>query len=1197
MLAARMAEDERTRRWRRISRPPIETDQLQVLRAAIAAVRARPHDPEARRRLRALAADEGAWEQLAVLLGDEARAAADRPAAAVAFYEELADVYENLDQSVETIAAMEQVVAIAPDEVEHRDRLARLYHRIGAKARAAEAFEEVARLARDDRGRAALRAAGRLWRELGKSERAVDAYRGIIERRPADLDAWRALDELLYHLGRWPELAEVRGTLALHASGVEKAVLLRQQARALERAGAAQQAAELVEAAAHHAPDDVSGLVDYAQVLAREGRGRDAANVLAARIAEAGESGASGDEVAALRLRLAQVLDDACLDRAGALAMLEELLADAPEHAAALDELVRLAAVDPDPRVHAAALERRAAVLAKPADRAAAFAEAARRWRDAHDDRAAAAALERAAALAPDDAALREEVENHRAVQDVARARADAAAGRPDDAERRLRAILGARPLHTDAVLALADVLARAGRAAEAADHLRETLAEHAEALPDVARVVHRYARAMAELGEADEAHQLLHEAHRLDRRDLEITLALGESCYARRLWREAAIHLGALADHPDAASHAAAVAAGLVHAALAETRALRPANAPKHYEAAVRIDPACARAWHALAEIASQRGEHARALDCLEHEAAATSELRERDRLFEAAGELAAGALGDPARAERCWAEVRGAPGALRKLLALRRKRGAGRERGETCERLAAVIGDAREKKELAEEAAQAFAGDGDLAHARDLASALVAAHPHDLDAVTCASGIALAAGDVRAAATWLHRALVAWDADGDDGEGDPRRAELWRRLGDAERARERGEAALNAYRRAVVTAPESDGALAARRALVGLAAAPAAESLGVIVEAEQEPADVLAWARALARDHGDDPARLDDGRAAYELARALGAPLSAADLAFVEAHPARPMASDEAYGAPLPEAERRALVDDPHDAPLGDVLELLGEIAPLVCPDPRAALDRAGLGGARRVSSASDAAAAVMYPQIANALGGPQTLLYAIGRGPDLALLLAAPPLVVLGPRLAALRARSTADGGAGATVGSASSASQRRGDGFTGGAGGAPVGSTDGELGADRELRFRLGRVVELARPRRVFAAGTAPEVFARLVGGLVHAFGRAPDPPEPAAAAEAERLRGALSVPLRRRITELLAHATIDPAAYLAACERAADRAGLLACGDAATAIALAGGPTAARHLVRLAAQPAFLAARRRLRARR
>ena len=267
--------------------------------------------------------------------------------------------------------------------------------------------------------------------------------------------------------------------------------------------------------------------------------------------------------------------------------------------------------------------------------------------------------------------------------------------------------------------------------------------------------------------------------------------------------------------------------------------------------------------------------------------------------------------------------------------------------------------------------------------------------------------------------------------------------------------------------------------------------------------------------------------------------------------------------MASDEAYAAPLDEAERRALVDDDADAPIADVLELLSEAAPLLHPDSRSALVHAGLAEARRVSAATEAAAARIYPQIANALGGPTTVVYAIARGdyPDLSLLASSPPIVVLGPHIVAMRARTT----------------------------------VEGDASRDTELRFRLGRIVELARPRRIFAAG-APEEFRQLIAALLHAFAGVPG--DDAVADEAERLRTTLPMLLRRRLADRLAGTrTLDADAYFAACARAADRSGLLACGQAGIAIELAGGAAHARHVVKVAASARYLAAQRILRSRR
>lgn len=1177
-----MPEDEihRTRRWQKLARAESEKamDPIQRLRMAIAEIRAEPKDQDARRHLRALAAEQGAWEQLALLLEDEARAASRRPHIQAAFLEELADVHENLDQPIETISAMEAVVELEPENVEHHDRLAWLYRRAGAWQKAAEAFERVAGLAQDDRARAALRAAGKLYRDNGRLDQAAAVYRAIVDRRPTDLDAWKALDEVMTKLERWRELAEIRGEIAARANGVEKAVMLRGQARALDAAGDPAAAAVLVAQASRHAPDNVSGLVDYADVLARSGQPKEAAEIIAARIDEAVDRGAATNDVAALRMRLVAILDDELNDRAQAAIVLRDLLAAAPEYLPGLERLASRAARANDQRGHAEALLRYAAAQPDPRHRVSMTIEGARRAREAGEHRAAVAALEKVSDEMPEAVRLTSlyddlarELEEARTAMVVERALAEGPAG-----ERRLRTILGSRPYSPAAALALANLLSTQDRAGEAVGVLRDTL----DAAPDHA-APEQLAQVLKRCGELtedrDEAHQLLHEAHRLDRRALDITLALGESCYARKLWREAALHLGSLAEHAEVAQYAGAVAAGLVRAGIAEVRALRPANAPRHYEAAVKLDPSCARAWHALAELATEKGDMITAATHLEREAEATTEPQQRLRLYDALGDLAIEVLDDSTRAERCWATVASIitpehVTVLHKLLAVQRRRGAGSERGETCAWLADLETDAGVRKALLEESIDAFTASGELRRARDLAASLLLRYPLDLDAVISGSRAALAAGDHDNAARWLRKALSTWDGNGDRGIGDPRRADLWRRLGDAERARANQAAALAAYQRAVATSPDADGAFAARRGIVELAATTGrneSSSLFALVEAEQDPNDVINYARDAATG-----GNLEDARAFFELARALGVALTGSDERFLSASAGKLMASDQAYPIALEDAERRTLVDDEADGTLGEVLELVGEAIALICPDARHALERADLKGARRVGSASNSATAVLYPQLANMLGGPQTLLYSVERGQDLSLLLAAPPVIVIGPRLANMRAmsQSDADPTADPTIG--------------------PM--------ADAELRFRLGRVVELARTKRLLAAGTSPAQFKRFVTGIYQAFGRPlTSDQDRSAITEADRLRSAIPLLLRRRLTERLSTVTpaeLDTAGYLAACERVADRSGLLACGDVSVAIAYSGGAAQARHLVRLAASPRYLAARKKLRSR-
>ena len=75
-----VTEDEgSTHRWQRLPRTDVTVDPIAQMRSAIGEIKKAPRDPEARRRLRALAADQGAWEQLALLLADEVRASGKRP--------------------------------------------------------------------------------------------------------------------------------------------------------------------------------------------------------------------------------------------------------------------------------------------------------------------------------------------------------------------------------------------------------------------------------------------------------------------------------------------------------------------------------------------------------------------------------------------------------------------------------------------------------------------------------------------------------------------------------------------------------------------------------------------------------------------------------------------------------------------------------------------------------------------------------------------------------------------------------------------------------------------------------------------------------------------------------------------------------------------------------------------------------------
>ena len=581
-------------------------------------------------------------------------------------------------------------------------------------------FEHVAELARDDRARAALRAAGKLYRDNGRLEHAARTYRAIVERKPTDLDAWRALDDILSQLGRWRDVAWVRGELALHSpGGVDKAALLRGQARALEHAGESRAAAELVAEASHHAPDNISGLVDYADVLARGGQGREAAEIISARVDEAVDCGAPTDDVASLRLRLATILDESSAI-AAAVAVLA-ICSPRRRITCPRSSDWRRTPRSPATRApHSDALLRYAIALPDDQNRAPMIAQAARRASNAGNHTAAVRALEQVTREFPEDRGFAHQLDDVRVAQGVAAPRptpnpAIAMARSIGSARCSARSPIASPPRSRSPISCSPRPRSPASRRTRVGSRRRRARRARAPRVSRRAagRRSRRGAPALARGASARPARVADH-------------ARAGESCFQRKLWREAAIHLGALVDHPDVARHAIAVGAGLVHAALAETRALRPANAARHYEAAVRIDPKCAKAWHELAELALENGDTMLAAERLEREADATTEPADRLRLYDALGDLALDVLGDPARAEACWSKVArsGHAPVLHKLLAVQRKRGAGVERGATCALLAAIEPDESTRKAYSEEAIDAFAAGGDLARARDLAA-----------------------------------------------------------------------------------------------------------------------------------------------------------------------------------------------------------------------------------------------------------------------------------------------------------------------------------------------------------------------------------------------------------------------------------------------------------------------------------------
>ena len=916
---------------------------------------------------------------------------------------------------------------------------------------------------------------------------------------------------------------------------------------------------------------------------------------------EPNEPGASNGDRAALLIRLAQLRLDKLDDRIGARAAIDEALAIVPEHPTALAALAQASSADEDPRAFADAKLREAESARDEDVKIGALMAAGDVLQLRVGDLGAAqAAYERVLAMRPyhaeatwalaglsekgGDAETATRVLEHKLEDEsltppekarllTQLAALSRAAGVTPASERRLLEALGTVPDHIPAIVALADFYADAERWTDLEAFLKDILdgATLADAPPALVADLHRrLATAHERLGRDEEAYQTLVAADRLHRGHLLIKLAIGENRYKARRWREATLHLSPLATHEDAQRYPSEVAQGLYHAALAEIRSLRPEKAPALYQRALELKPNFAPALQALAELAMEQGDHTAAADLLTRQATATEEPIERMRLFEALGDMAILMLHDDERARTCFAaavaaaqplEAKHVP-LLEKLLERQDQAGDLAGSARTAELMAAFGATPAERAERHLRAAHDYFAAGDKLRARAAAERAVDNDPYDVEAVDLASQLAIEQSDVEAAANMLTRLVTAKD-DRFSGADAAQRSILSNRLGHARAERGDLRQAIPAFERAIALAPDSDGATDARRGLVEIAKQSdepdhknIAAHLAAITAQTGALADLVPWADELRR-HGE----LDAARATLELAVACGHTPDVHQSAFLQVHKPYAMRDDEPYKAIV---EDRSLLTAHDEAPLASVASTVAEAAALMWPDLEEALARAGCPGARRVPSASHAAAVSMFPRLTTALGVGAVMLYEHDDAPDVTVIAAATPVVVLGPRLVAET-------------------------------GGAPP----------TEIRALLARAIELTRPEHLAFVGLPPREATRMLVSVARLFG-------PAALRDAvsallvdediqrahdDAVKGALPVKLRTRLEAVLAPlppSALDNARYLAACHRNADRAALLLGGDPAVIVAGARARgEGTEYLVRALGQPGWLPTRAKL----
>ncbi|MBP9086992.1 MAG: tetratricopeptide repeat protein [Kofleriaceae bacterium] len=1152
----------------------------------------RPDDVAARARLEGLYRQESRWVELAAALEertDPRLGSAAPPAERPALLAELASIYtQRLNRPHDAIEAYERLRALTPADVAVYQQLAEQYAVIARWSKAIESLGKISEVAEGspDARAAQAKIASIYERELELPDRAIEAYTEMVTTWPDDTDAWEALDRLYTQHARWHELTDVLRRRAAQArTPKERAMTLARRAQILlDWLEAPEEAAAALRHAKSVAEDEATQdtLSDQLIVaLSRAGRDREAASILENRIGAPSSKALPAGELAALHLRLAELRAHRLRDPLGARAAVDAAIALVPEHPTALALVAKLAATSEDPALLAQAKLRQAETAVDDDARVAALMEAGAALRDRnHDPAGAKTCFEQVLQLRPyhadatwalaglveqsgepeaaatllatrlEDQAL---VSGEKARIHTQLAALSRAAGVEPAAERHLREALASEPGHVPAVVALADFYTERERYADLEAFLRVTLGEHShDAVQNynaplslapaalVAELHRRLAFAFERLGRDEDAYQTLMTADRLARGHLLIKLALGENRYKARRWREAALHLAPLANHEEAGKYALEVAQGLYHGALAEIRSLRPDRAAALYARALELRPNFAPALQALAEIAMEQGDAKRASELLSRQAEATEDPSERLRLFEAIGDMALMMLSDEERARQCYAaavaaakplESKHVP-LLEKLLERQDLAGDFSGSARTAELMSAfgVNQTARAARLL--RAARDYASANDMPRARAAAERAIQADPTNLETADFASELALANGETEQAAATLGRCLSSKD------DREPvLRALLWHRLGVARALRGDGKQAKLAFERAVAVAPQSLGAMNARRDLVGLGGPEgtgpmAREHLRTVAAFSGELRDVIAYADTL---QPAQPGQHSDARLLVELVAAAGHTLSEAQNAVL-ALPAPTMSADAAYRGIL-DTTGRAMLSDPELGALAPIIATIAEAATLLWPDLDDALARRNVRGAVRVAASNNSPALAMFPKIAAALGTGAAMIYQHDNPlADATVICTSTPVIVLSTRV------------------------------------------MQGEL-PHATLRAIVGHAVELTRLEHVAIAGLSEEDARRTVAAVVRMFG----PPSLREAADQlvtdqdvqrafdETVKGALSVKLRTRLEQFLKNlepAALDLQRYRRAVLRTADRAALLLGGAPATVVELA-----------------------------
>ena len=1086
---------------------------------------------------------------------------------------ELAELYEQrLERPYEAVDTLEKYIASIDEEKPNEEgavlddtlaaearagyaALARLLGKVGLAQKAAAALQRELELAGDGEG--AHEARGHLAelyeRELSLPAKAIEVYEAMLANSPGDKAALAALDRLHTAAGHFAEVADVLERRVRVAEGPDRTELIWRRARVLEeKLGNPDAAAACLRELGSEALSDPDTAAALLRNLRNAGLSHEALRILEQRIVALRTADGDAKVIAALYLEKAQLKADDLEDAEGALQALDAALAIAPDDPSVLSALARFHLKRNDFKAYAAALLRQADALAGQPEQVGVLLEAAAVFRDQlSDGLQARVCFERAVAEHPNHP----DALGALASLEATEGRAEEAVGlyerqleateapaakavvltnlarvlceNPEllsEAEARLDQALDLDPGHLPAVITMADIYYREQQWSKAERRLNEALRRLRGQPVQTARLYHRLGEVYEKLGRLEEGYRQLVEADRAMPGQLMLRIALGENRFQARRWREATTHFESIAAHEMAFQYPEEVAQALTHAAQAELRLRRPERAAALHEAALRFSPSHPQTLRALADLAIERGDKLEAARSLRRVAESSADHDERVQIFEQIGDLQL-ALGNKEAARASYVEAAAMLetvkpshlGLLQKLFDLQRADGAVGDAIATARRITDAVTDPGERAERRREVAGLQMETGQYADAAGMLEKVLEDAPTDEAAMRQLCQAYERAGHDQEYASTLERLLPGLPevAEVEARQG---RAELWERLGPALAGRE-STAAIAALERAIAVDPER---LSARAQLAALyAKAPGYAQIAranhqAIVRLDPTCEESL---RALASEFRAQ-GQADMAWCHIELLELLGM-ANVDERAVLEQHPLPERPTDEPYAATISESERGKSLAHPTTHPMADVLAALWEGVPTLS---KVTLESLGVAAKDKVSAISDLDVAKIFSQAGKALSNQRAGLYlqSDANFEGARLVSAAPTALVMDKEFAARASVS--------------------------------------------ELRFFVGRALELLRPEYILAATLDPVALDDLFTATLKAFhpkhNRWRAGSEDSAAEEAGKLKKALPYKLAKRIAEIFqehADIDIDFGRWRAAVLETGDRAGLLMAG--------------------------------------